>query len=215
MMWQEQTVVVVDDDHSVRDSLGLLFKSLRIPCRLFATGTAFLKELADIKHGCVLLDICMQGIGGLEMQQELNRRRSTLPKIFINGHADVSTAVKAMQHGAFDFVEKPFSEAALLERVQKAFAFELTHSQQAQVAAAAREQLGSLTKREKQVFDRVARGHSNKVVAAELGITEGTVEVHRARVMKKLAARTLADLVRIYLAAERPMLSNARPMGIP
>lgn len=199
-----QEVFVVDDDDAVRDSISMLLDTVDIPNRCFATASEFLDFYNGSQHGCLLLDIRMPGMSGLELQQHLADSRSALPIIFITGHGDIPMAVEAMRKGAMDFMRKPFREQDLLDRIQKAFGHdENTHSAKLDRAKSLK-RIDSLTPREYEVFERVASGQANKVIAAELGISERTVEVHRSQVMSKLQARTLAGLVRIKIESERP-----------
>lgn len=198
----EQKVFIVDDDEAVRDSMSMLLETVNLPHECFASGSEFFEILDGTQRGCLVLDIRMPGMNGLELQEKLNEREVLLPIIFITGHGDIPMAVQAMRKGALDFMRKPIQEQELLDRIAQAFDYEAGIrndwlDQQANI-----EKLASLTTREKEVFDRVAEGQANKSVAFDLGISERTVEVHRSQVMKKLEARTLAQLVRIKIAAE-------------
>ncbi|HKJ50293.1 MAG TPA: response regulator [Gammaproteobacteria bacterium] len=197
-----QQVYVIDDDEAVRDSIGMLLESADLPFRSFASADEFFAQLDHNQRGCLVLDIRMPGMTGLQLQQRLAEVGSTLPVIFITGHGDVPMAVEAMRQGALDFLRKPVNESNFIERIQHAFDIESgkwhqKHDREQQLA-----QIASLTEREREVFDLVAEGLANKAIAGRLGISERTVEVHRAQVMKKLGARTLAQLVRIHLQAE-------------
>ena len=198
----QQRVFVIDDDEAVRDSMSMLLESADLPYRCYASANQFLEQYDDSERGCLVLDIRMPGMTGLELQQQLLRIGSALPIIFITGHGDVPMAVEAMRQGAIDFLRKPVNESDFLERIIGALDHEsgswhkMLDRQQAQA------RIDSLSEREREVFERVAEGMANKSVAAELGISERTVEVHRAQVMKKLEVRTLAQLVRVYLQAE-------------
>ena len=192
-------VFIVDDDQAVRNSLRLLFKTVNIDAVTFESGDAFLHEYDSDWHGCILLDIRMPGISGLEVQKTLRERGNTLPVIFITGHGDVPMAVEAMQLGAFDFVQKPFRDQELVDRVSQA----LNQGQQQQETALHRRHVqtcyAELTPREKEVMECVVKGQANKVIAMDLDVSQRTVEIHRARVMEKMQARSLADLVRMSL----------------
>ncbi len=194
---QPATVYVVDDDSAVRNALKLLFKSVGLPVSTFDSAEDFLIAQSKCGAGCALLDVRMPGMSGPELQRELTRRGSLLPVIFITGHGDVSMAVEAMQHGAFDFVEKPFHDQALLERVHRA----MLHNAQARSELfemrAVRNRFESLTPREREVLEHVTRGSSNKIVAYNLQISQRTVEIHRARLMEKMHAPSLAHLVKM------------------
>jgi len=193
-------VFIVDDDQAVRNSLRLLFKTVNIDAITFESGDAFLHEYDGDWQGCVVLDIRMPGTSGLEVQKILQERGNNLPVIFITGHGDVPMAVEAMQRGAFDFVQKPFRDQELVDRVSQA----LNQNQEMQEAALYRRQVrncyAELTPREKEVMECVVKGQANKVIAMDLDVSQRTVEIHRARVMEKMRARSLADLVRMALA---------------
>ena len=162
--------------------------SVNLDHEIFASGDEFLEKITEQRPGCLVLDIRMPGLGGLELQEELIKRGNTLPIIFITGHGDVPMAVEAMQKGAVDFIQKPFRDQELLDRIQQ---------QHAEVV----ERLHRLTNREREVFDLVVTGKPNKVIAYELGVSQRTVEIHRARVMEKMQARSLADLVKMHMMA--------------
>jgi len=204
-MNHEQTVFVVDDDEAIRDSLSMLLESVGLPHQLYSTAMGFLDELNSQRHGCLVLDIRMPGMSGLELQTELLRREVMLPVIFITGHGDIGMAVKAMRLGALDFITKPFHEQELLDRIHGALTYDASKRKRVYDHAQLLVHIESLSKRERQVFERVAGGQANKVIAYDLNVSERTVEVHRAEVMKKMGARTLAMLVRMHLEAERPL----------
>lgn len=195
-------VFIVDDDEAVRSSLRLLIRSVGLQAQAFASARDFL-DAYDARHpGCLVLDVRMPGMSGLELQQELNQRGATIPVVFITGHGDVPMAVEAMQQGAFDFLQKPFRDQDLLDRVQRAMA----RDAESRASMAARSEivtrLASLTPRETEVLRLVTRGKANKVVGAELGVSQRTVEIHRAHVMEKMHAGSLAELVRMVLDVE-------------
>jgi two-component system response regulator FixJ len=198
----EQLIYVIDDDEAVRDSMGMLLESADLPYRCFSSADSFFAEHDGSQRGCLILDIRMPGMNGIELQQKLTQVGSSLPIIFITGHGDVPMAVEAMRRGAFDFLRKPVNEENFLERITFALDQESGHWHQKLDRDQAQQRIESLTEREHEVFLLVAEGLANKVVASELGISERTVEVHRAQVMKKLDARTLAQLVRIHLQSE-------------
>ena len=191
------TVFIVDDDDAVRDSLGALIESAGLTAESFATGTRFLDAIGPDRTGCVLLDVQMPDLGGLEIQERLAASQPGLRVIIITGHGDVPLAVKAMKAGAVDFIEKPFDDGVLLDCVHRA----LAESQRGEAAEAGLEGLGQLTPRERDVLLQLIVGNPNKVIAYELGISPRTVEVHRARVMEKMQAKSLSHLVRMALAA--------------
>ena len=201
-MDREQTVFVVDDDEGIRDGLGMLLATVGQPCEVYASATEFLAGYDPDKRGCLVLDIRMPRISGLELQEQLNERGSDLPIIFITGHGDIPMAVEAMRRGALDFIRKPFREQDLLDRINEALDVELVRRKRRIEKNELIAKIDSLTDRERVVLDGVADGHMNKVIAFDLGISERTVEVHRANAMKKLGVRTLADLIRIKLAAD-------------
>lgn len=198
----EQLIYVIDDDEAVRDSMGMLLESADLPYRCFSSADSFFAEHDGSQRGCLILDIRMPGMTGIELQQKLTQMGSSLPIIFITGHGDVPMAVEAMRRGALDFLRKPVNEENFLERVTHALDQESGHWHQKLDRDQAQQRIESLTEREHEVFLLVAEGQANKAVASELGISERTVEVHRAQVMKKLDARTLAQLVRIHLQSE-------------
>ncbi len=210
MKSQAPTVFVVDDDSAIRGSLRLLLKSVGLSVRTFDSGQAFLDDYGDDLAGCLLLDVRMPGISGSALQQELNLRGCLLPVIFVTGHGDVSMAVEAMQHGAFDFIQKPFHDQDLLDRVHRALERNERTRTQLSEQQVIRERFDSLTPREHEVLDQLIRGASNKVMAYELSISQRTIEIHRARIMEKMQAESLAHLVRMTVSCGRH-----RPHGTP
>ena len=198
----QQLIYVIDDDEAVRDSMGMLLESADLPYRCFASADRFFAEHDGSQRGCLVLDIRMPGMNGIELQQKLAQMGSSLPIIFITGHGDVPMAVEAMRRGALDFLRKPVNEENFLECIIYALDQESGDWHQKLDRDQAQQRIESLTEREHEVFLLVAEGLANKVVASDLGISERTVEVHRAQVMKKLDARTLAQLVRIHLQSE-------------
>jgi FixJ family two-component response regulator len=201
-MNDSQTVFVVDDDEGVRDGLSLLLSTVGQPCELFDCAHGFLDAYDSDKRGCLVLDIRMPRMTGLDLQAKLIELGSSLPIIFITGHGDIPMAVEAMRRGALDFIRKPFREHDLLERINEALNLDEDAYRQALDRQELADKLSLLSERERQVFERVADGQMNKVIAADLGISERTVEVHRGQVMKKLGVRTLAQLVRIKIEME-------------
>ena len=200
-MAQESVVCIVDDDEVVRDSLQVLLETMDYAVMAYDSGVAFLENCATLEAGCVLLDVRMPIMNGLEVQQRLQTERPDLPVVIVTGHGDVTMAVQAMRAGAIDFIEKPFEEDALLASVQYALSLaEQAHKQDERVAGIHRN-LGRLTPREREVFDQLIFGHANKVVARALDCSPRTVEIHRARVMEKMDAASIAHLVRMALAA--------------
>ena len=196
----EKTVFVVDDDASVRKSLRALLESANYRVLDFESAVDFLA--ADETRGsCVIADIRMPRMSGLEMQDELARRGSKLPVIIMTGHGDVPLAVRAMKAGAVDFIEKPFDDELMLSSIEKAMAIGRRERNSTAEASAANELISQLTLRELEVLEQLVAGRSNKLAAHELGISPRTVEIHRARIMDKLRARSLSDLVRTAIAA--------------
>ncbi len=193
------TVFVVDDDEAVRDSLAELIDSIGRPVETFDSAQVFLDAYDPARAGCLVLDVRMPGMSGLDLQERLNERHAILPIIFITGHGDVPMAVEAMQRGAAEFLQKPFRDQDLLERIELALA------QDAQQRGAQRERqrilqhMDGLTAREREVMERVVAGAANKVIALDLGISQRTVEIHRANVMDKMRAKTLPELVSMVL----------------
>jgi RNA polymerase sigma factor (sigma-70 family) len=197
---RKQTVYIVDDDRAIRHAMELLMRSVGLDFEIFHSADEFLEGHSVERAGCLVLDIRMPGLGGLELQEKLNEQGNGLPIIFITGHGDVPMAVGAMQKGAVDFIQKPFRDQELLERIAEALkADEQRRSARAEKAEVS-SRIEKLTNRERQVLDLVVTGKPNKVIAYELGVSQRTVEIHRARVMEKMQARSLADLVRMHLA---------------
>lgn len=193
------TVTVVDDDDAVRNSLRLLLKSVGLPTVAHASAQEFLERWDPAAPGCLVLDVRMPGMSGLELQQELNRRGAIVPVIFISGHGDIPMAVEAIQHGAFDFLQKPFHDQDLIDRVQRALLTDSANRAALAQRDAVRGRYESLTTREQEVLALVTAGKANKVMAGDLGISQRTVEIHRARVMEKMGAQSLAQLVRMSI----------------
>jgi two-component system response regulator FixJ len=190
-------VYIVDDDTAVRDSLGLLMKSVGLACETHESATDFLESYDASRPSCLVADIRMPGMSGLELQQELQSRCSEIPILFITGHGDVPMAVNAMKNGAMDFIQKPFRDQDLLDRIHRALHSDQDRRASSEETAEIRERIDKLTPREKEVMEMVIQGHANKVIALDLGVSQRTVELHRARVMHKMGVRSLADLVRI------------------
>lgn len=192
-------VYAIDDDRAVRESLGLLLKSMGISSRLFESAQAFLDAFHSDMHGCIVLDIRMPGMSGIELHRQLIELHCTMPVIFVTGHGDVPMAVEAMQNSAFDFIQKPFRDQELLDRINQALTWDNEHRSEEERKRAVQERVDSLTPREREVMDCVVIGLANKVIAMDLDLSQRTVEIHRARVMEKMNARSLADLVRMSL----------------
>lgn len=198
----EPSVHVVDDDEAVRDSLRLLLVSVGLPSRLFESAQDFLDQYSEDWRGCIVLDIRMPGMSGMELQQQLGSRKCSMPIIFVTGHGDVPMAVEAMHSGAFDFIQKPFRDQELLDRINQALGWDDQHHSEKEQRNEVQERASSLTPREREVMECVVRGQANKVIAMDLGLSQRTVEIHRARVMEKMQARSLADLVRMSMLLE-------------
>ena len=195
------TVFIVDDDQAIRRAMELLMRSVGLNHEIYHSGDEFLAAHSADRAGCLVLDIRMPGLGGLELQQKLIELDSALPIIFITGHGDVPMAVEAMQKGAVDFIQKPFRDQDLLDRIREALEMDLERRSEREEKAEVAARLDKLTKREREVMDLVVTGKPNKVIAYELGVSQRTVEIHRARVMEKMGARSLADLVRMHMTA--------------
>jgi len=193
------TVFLVDDDEAVRDSLGLLMKSVALQSQSFASADEFLANYDPDCPGCLVLDIRMPGMSGMELQQKLIEMRAILPIIFITGHGDIPMAVEAMQRGAVDFIPKPFRDHELLNRINKALDDDQKNRDSLLELDEVEKRLEKLTPREKQVLELVVQGKANKVIAGDLGVSQRTVEIHRARVMGKMEARSLPQLVRMVM----------------
>jgi FixJ family two-component response regulator len=196
------TIYIVDDDEGVRNSLRFLLKSVGHVCQTLASATEFLETYQPKQPGCLILDVRMPGMSGLELQQQLNLRGAIIPVIFITGHGDVPMAVEAMQHGASDFLQKPFRDQDLLDRIQRALERDTRNRAALTEHERIRASFDSLTPRERQVLALMTRGKSNKVMAAELRVSQRTVEIHRAHVMDKTGAASLAQLVRMTIDLE-------------
>jgi FixJ family two-component response regulator len=192
-------VIVVDDDDAVRNSLRLLLKSVGLPTLTHASAQEYLDAWDPAQPGCLVLDVRMPGMSGLELQEELNRRGAIVPVIFISGHGDIPMAVDAIQHGAFDFLQKPFRDQDLIDRVQRALAVDHANRETLAQRDTVRHRYESLTPREQEVIALVTQGKANKVMAGDLGVSQRTVEIHRARVMEKMGAQSLAHLVRMVI----------------
>lgn len=198
----EQIIYLVDDDEALRDSLAWLLESQGFKVAAFASAEDFLKAWRPEFNGCLLLDVRMPGMSGLELHERLRAQYSTLPIIFITGHGDVPMAVAALKKGAVDFIEKPFNDAELLRLVSQCLVAEQEHRARRRQDAEVSRRLDQLTQREREVLDLIIGGKLNKQIADVLGISIKTVEVHRARVMEKMAAQSLAELVQSVMAIE-------------
>ena len=198
-------VYVVDDDQAVRDSLRWLIESVGLKVKTFSNGQELLDNFNDSEISCLVLDVRMPGISGLDLQQRLKNQNSKVPVIIVTGHADVPMAIQAMKAGAFDFIEKPYSDQLLLERIQCAIEQDDCFKKQQTINDDINHRIDSLTPRENEVMALVVTGHSNKSIAKELGVSIKTVEVHRGNLMSKMKAKSLSELVRIALTTDRPL----------
>ncbi len=198
----EPVVFVVDDDPAMRDSLRWLIESTGLHVETFADAHTFLARIRPDVSGCLVLDVRMPGMSGLDLQAELGRRGISLPTIVVTGHAEVPLAVRAVKAGAIDFIEKPFSDQLLLDRVRQGIDMDRRGREAHALRAEVLRRLGLLTQREREVLDLVIAGRANKEIAAALGLSPKTVEVHRARVMEKMQASSVAELVRLTLSVQ-------------
>jgi two-component system response regulator FixJ len=196
---KKPSIMVVDDDSGVRNAMRILLKSVGLESVLYSSAQEFLAAYQPSQPGCLLLDIRMPGMSGLELQQQLNLRGAVIPVIFMTGHGDVPMAVEAMQHGAFDFLQKPFRDQDLLDRIQKAIAKDAQSRASLGEHERIRTHLETLTAREREVMDLMIQGKQNKAIAQDLGVSPRTIEIHRARVMEKMEAHSVAELVRMML----------------
>jgi FixJ family two-component response regulator len=199
MSLPDATVFVVDDDQPVRDGLKLLLRSVGHRVEAYASAQDFLDAYTDDRAGCLVLDVRMPGMSGLELQEKLNERRSILPIIFITCHGDVPMAVETLQAGAMDFLQKPFRDQELLERIARALEKDAVNRRELRELNEIARRFSELTPRERAVMELVVTGKANKVIAGDLDISQRTVEIHRARVMEKTQAGSLAHLIRMVL----------------
>jgi two-component system response regulator FixJ len=198
----EPTVFVVDDEEDIRDALRMLLASVKLKVETFGSAHEFLVAYDPARAGCMILDVRMPGMSGPELQEQLRANNITIPIIIITGHGDVPTAVRTMKAGAIDVLEKPFSDDLLLERVYQALERDAaTRSEQAERDKVAK-RVARLTPREREVMGAIVQGKLNKVIAADLGLSTRTVEIHRARIMQKMGARSVSTLTRMVLLIE-------------
>lgn len=195
----QQIVHVVDDDEAVRDSLCLLLSSVGLQCKQYENATAFLDSDFQRSAGCIVLDIRMPGMSGMDLHDKLNEMGCHLPVIFITGHGDIPMAVEAMKRGAVEFVQKPFREQDLLDCINRALQLDAGQRESTQEIDTIRERLATLTPREQQVMEMIVDGKANKVIAFDLNLSQRTVEIHRAHVMEKMQTKSLAELVRMVM----------------
>jgi two-component system, LuxR family, response regulator FixJ len=196
----DATIYVVDDEPALRDSIAMLVASVGMQARTYPNAEAFLAGYSPGAAGCLVVDVRMPGMSGLELQETLAARRIALPVIIMTGHGDIAMAVRAMKAGAADFLEKPFNDQVFLDSVQRALRQPLAKPAGEGDVAAIRARIDELTEREREVMLLVVEGRANKVIAAKLGLSIRTVETHRAKVMEKTEARSLAELVRMAIA---------------
>lgn len=196
---RKPTVYIVDDDDGMRRALSVLMTTVGFEPTAFARPDEFLAKFDPNRPACLVLDVRMPGMSGLEVQQHLNRSGAMLPVILITGHGDIPMAVQAMKDGAFDFLQKPFRDQDLLDRINAALKLDAENRANVERHADLKQRYESLTPREREVMSLVVDGKANKVIAIDLGLSERTVEIHRANVMDKMGARSVAHLVKMHL----------------
>lgn len=199
----DNVVHVIDDDAAMRDSLSFLLEASEIPSRTYESGPDFLDHIGNLQPGCIVTDVRMPEMSGLELIGRLRQLGVSLPVIVITGHADVPLAIEAMKAGVHDFIEKPFDDQTLLTAIRAALAQAQDQQRRHEELSAIRGKLDSLSTREREVLEGLVAGHANKVIAYDLGISPRTVEIYRANVMTKMGAASLSELVRMSLAAQR------------
>ena len=194
-----RTVYVVDDDAAVRSAIGMLMRSVGHRPLMFGSAAEFLDNYDPSAQGCVVLDVRMPGMSGLDVQDRLNRLGAKIPIIFVTGHGDVPMAVQAMRNGAEEFLQKPFRDQDLIDRVNQALDKCAAQAASQSEEREALSRIEALTAREKEILHLIVTGHANKVIAADLGLSARTVEVHRANIMDKMQVQSLAELVRLVV----------------
>ena len=197
MVMAKQSVFIVDDDEAVRGALRLLMKSVGHEARTFDSGDEFLAYCSPGILGCLILDIRMPGMSGLELQQKLHKQGVNIPIIFITGHGDVPMAVQAMKYGAMEFLQKPFREQDLIDLVNQAFEKNEKSHELALQRMEIEPRIEKLTARERQIMEMIVQGNANKVIAIDLCVSQRTVETHRTRIMRKMQAKSLPELVQM------------------
>lgn len=197
-----QTIFIVDDDEDVRDSLVELFGSLGLQAKSYESATGFLDAYNSEESGCLLTDVRMPGMSGIELQQKLNENEVIIPVVIMTGHGDVQMAVQAMKDGAYEFLQKPFRDQELIDCISKALAQDKTNRIELKKKRAIQDRIDSLTARECEVINKVMEGKANKKIARELNISDRTVEIHRSHAMEKLSVKSVAELVKIMLSAK-------------
>ncbi|MGF1613558.1 MAG: response regulator transcription factor [Gammaproteobacteria bacterium] len=207
------TVFVVDDDEDVRHALRWLIESVELTVATYPSAEAFLAAYTPGQPGCLVLDVRMPGMGGLGLLEHLRTQRIELPTIILTGHGDVPIAVRAMKSGAMDFIEKPFTNQDLLDQIQRALKQDAEQRSQQLQRAQVQARVETLTPREREVLQRVVQGQANKVISVELRISERTVETHRKKIMDKMQAHSLAELIQMTLLIQ--MAQSVPPPGNP
>ena len=200
-MPNNQVVHVIDDDADVRQSLAFLLSTAGLAVRVHESGAAFLEKLSGTQDGCIVTDVRMPGVDGIELQKRLKAAHSTLPVIVMTGHGDIALAVEAMKAGAMDFIEKPFDDGIMLAAIKAALARHSSEVERGSASSEVQSRLDLLSERERQVLDGLVAGKPNKIIAYDLGISARTVEIYRANVMTKMRADSLSSLVRMALLA--------------
>jgi len=198
----QQIVSIIDDDEDVRDSLAELIDSIGLQTKSYASAINFLDEADLNQAGCILADVRMPGMSGIELQHKLNELDASQPLIIMTGHGDITMAVQAMKNGAFEFLQKPFRDQELLDCITKALEQDSENRNKIESQHAIQELVNSLTTRESEVIDKVLEGKVNKIIARELDISDRTVEIHRSHAMEKLGVKSVAELVKIMLSAQ-------------
>lgn len=202
MSEDQQIVFIVDDDDDVRDSLVELIESIGLQTKAYESAISFLDEFNNDFPGCILADVRMPGMSGIELQYKLNELGATQPLIIMTGHGDITMAVQAMKEGAFEFLQKPFRDQELLDCLTKALEQDNANRNKSGIQHAIQERVNTLTTREREVVDKVLEGKVNKIIARELDISDRTVEIHRSHAMEKLGVKSVAELVKIMLSAQ-------------
>jgi two-component system, LuxR family, response regulator FixJ len=214
----QPTVYIVDDDQATRKSLRWLVETLGVPVQTFHSGTSFLDSYDPSQPGCLVLDVMMAGLSGLEIQRELNERQFQIPVIVLTGYGDVPTAVRALKNGAVEFLEKPFDGEALLQQIRRALELDCSRRREHEAGEEVRQRLARLTPREAEILKLVVDGLSSKEIAAQLKVSFKTVEAHRAKIMRKMEANGVAQLVRMYVTTMGPSAQasgNGAPDDVP
>jgi two-component system response regulator FixJ len=202
-MSADPIVYIVEDNDGLRSLIRELVQSIGLPSRTFPSADKFLEQYDPRQRGCLVLDIFMPGMSGLELQDELNRRGAVIPVIFITGHADVASAVAAVRRGACNYLQKPFRNSELIANVREALELDRRSREALAQQDAIRDRIASLTPREREVLELIVRGLASKVMAEEMGLSKRTVELHRSRVMGKMRASSVAQLVRMFMDFQR------------